>query len=245
MTTSTTPVSFQTYEVAGTRDCAHDLVSWSDAQLIALVRSDPPDEKALEVLVARYWASAFAHCQMLTLNREKALDLAQEAWYRVLQHRHALKTDGNFRAYLVTIATNLFRDSYRAARRAGPIGEGQLMSLDVSMTTIHGEKISFANILPDLKSLHGDEMMRIKLDIDVALGQLTPLLREVLLARYIEGYSCAEIGIHHGRKEQTVSGWVRKALRLMNAYLQVPEPQASHPSRCQPCHPCEEAVGQE
>jgi hypothetical protein len=53
--------------------------SWSDAQLILSVQCEPPDEDALDVLVARHWNRLFVRCQMLTLNREKALDLAQAA----------------------------------------------------------------------------------------------------------------------------------------------------------------------
>lgn len=214
---------------------SRDVVSWSDAQLIADVRCDPPDEAALEVLVARYWGSTFARCQMLTLNREKAFDLAQEAWCRVLQHRRALKADGNFPAYLSMIATNIFRDSYRSARRAGPLGDRQLVSLDVPLAGSEGEMVFLVNVLPDFNSLRCDELMRLKLDIDAALSRLTPLLRAVLLARFIDGYSCAEIGLHHGRKEQTVSGWIRKALGLMKAHLQLPKTTSDRPRRQPSC----------
>ena len=138
MKTPSTPVPSQPREAVNSSIGSRDVVSWSDAQLIATIRCDPPDEEALDVLVARYWGSTFARCQMLTLNREKAFDLAQEAWCRVLQHRHALKADGNFPAYLSMIATNIFRDSYRAARRAGPIGGPQLVSLDVPMAGVEG-----------------------------------------------------------------------------------------------------------
>ena len=97
--------------------------SWSDARLISAVRCDPPDEAALEVLAARYWDSVFGYCRMLTLNHEKARDLAQATWCRWLQSRQRLMPDGNFRAYLTTIAVNLFRDSYRRAQRAGPMAD--------------------------------------------------------------------------------------------------------------------------
>src|SRR5271170_722317 len=234
MKTPLIPVPSQPREAGNSSIGSRDVVSWPDAQLIAAVRGDPPDEVALEVLVARYWGCTFARCQMLTLNREKAFDLAQEAWCRVLQHRSALKADGNFPAYLSVIATNIFRDSYRAVRRAGPIGDLQLVSLDVPMASSEGEMAFLVNVLPDFNSLRCDELMRLKLDIDAALSRLTPLLRAVLLARFIDGYSCAEIGLHHGRTEQTVSGWIRKALQLMKAHLQIPEPTSDRPRR-QPC----------
>jgi RNA polymerase sigma factor (sigma-70 family) len=212
-------------EAGTTSDQRREIDSWSDAQLIASVQSEPPDEKALDVLVGRYWSSVFARCQMLTLNREKASDLAQETWCRMLRNRRALKADGNFPAYLATIATNLFRDSYRTARRAGPLGEHRLVSLDTPIDHGDEETVALVNILPDLKSLQTGEITRLKMDVDAALGRLEPLLREVLVARYIDGESCAEIGVRHGRTEQTISGWVRAALRQMKACLEEPEPR--------------------
>ena len=209
------------------RPCETD--GWSDAQLIVSVQSEPPHEKALDILVGRYWDSVFARCQMLTLNREKAFDLAQETWCRMLRNRHALKADGNFPAYLATIATNLFRDSCRTARRAGSLGEHRLVSLETPVDQGDEGSAVLASILPDLKSLRTGELAQLKMDIDAALGRLEPLLREVLVARYINGESCAEIGIRHGRTEQTISGWIRMALRQMKAYLEEIEP------RCPQC----------
>jgi RNA polymerase sigma factor (sigma-70 family) len=215
-------------EVGTMSDQGCGMDSWSDAQLIASVQSEPPDEKALDVLVGRYWSSVFARCQMLTLDREKASDLAQETWCRMLRNRRALKADGNFPAYLATIATNLFRDSYRTARRAGPLGEHRLVSLETPIDHGDEEAVALVNILPDLKSLRTGELTRLKMDVDAALGRLEPLFREVLVARYIDGESCAEIGARYGRTEQTISGWIRAALRQMKASLEELEPRRPH-----------------
>ena len=88
--------------LADADECAQlrDMDSWSDAKLIAAVRRDPPDEAALNALVDRYWKPLFGRCQVLALNHQKASDLAQEAWCRVLRARQMLKPDGNFPAYL-------------------------------------------------------------------------------------------------------------------------------------------------
>jgi RNA polymerase sigma-70 factor, ECF subfamily len=196
--------------------------SWPDARLISVVRCEPPDEAALDVLVARYWDSVFGHCQMLTLSAEKALDLAQAAWCRLLRNRHALKPDGNFRAYIITIAKNLFRDSYRSARRAGPMADYRLESLDAACSNDDGESSVLVEIVPDFKSGQPHEQMLLAIDIDRALLHLTPRLREVLMARFIEGESCAEIGLRYGRTKQAVNGWIREALRQMKTYLEEP-----------------------
>src|SRR5258705_5182667 len=44
-----------------------DVAAWTDAWLIAAVRRDPPDERALNVLVGRYWRHLFGRCQVLTV----------------------------------------------------------------------------------------------------------------------------------------------------------------------------------
>jgi RNA polymerase sigma factor (sigma-70 family) len=224
MSTNSITLPFDTpeIEVGSTFDRGCGVASWSDAQLICSVQSDPPDEEALNVLVGRYWDSVFARCQMLALNRERAFDLAQETWCRLLRNRSALKPDGNLPAYLATIATNIFRDSYRAARRAGPLGEHQLVSLE-SPVVHEQEAVYLVNVLPDMKSLGAERLTQLKLDIDAALCRLGPLLREVLVARYIDGESCAEIGLRYGRTEQTVSGWIRGALRQMKDYMEESE----------------------
>jgi DNA-directed RNA polymerase specialized sigma24 family protein len=58
------------------------------------------------------------------------------------------------------------------------------------------------------------------MDIDDALEWLTPQLREVVVSRFIMGESCAEIGRRYARTEQTISGWVRQALREMKLHLE-------------------------
>jgi RNA polymerase sigma-70 factor (ECF subfamily) len=209
-----------------------DVDAWSDAMLIAAVRRDPPDEAALDALVDRYWKPLFGRCQMLTLNHQSARDLAQEAWCRVLRARHSLKPDGNFPAYLTTVATNLWRDSHRSARRAGPLASHRLASLDAALPGDEGETVSLADVLPDAHTLQGEEQTLLKLDIDRALNQLTPLSREVLVARFLTGESSAEIGQRYGRTEQTVSGWVREAIRQMKTHLK--ESDSVAPPKAEP-----------
>ncbi|HMJ64739.1 MAG TPA: sigma-70 family RNA polymerase sigma factor, partial [Candidatus Binatia bacterium] len=200
-----------------------DIAAWTDSWLIAAVRREPPDEAALNLLVDRYWRALFGRCQVLTVDREKALDLAQESWRRMLRARNSLKPGGNFPAYLTTIATNAWRDVHRSARRAGPLAEERLASLDAPLPGEGDETIVLADVLPDLNALSANKQRLLAMDIDRALEQLTPLLRDVIVARFITGESCAEIGRRFNRTEQTVSGWVREAVRIMKGYLEEPD----------------------
>src|SRR5262249_18603665 len=131
-----------------------DQTRWPDTWLVAAVRRDPPDAKSLDTLAERHWKNLFGRCQLLTLNSEKANDLAQEAWCRVLRVRHALKPGGNFPAYLTRIATNLCRDRSRSARRAGPLADDRLLALDGAITGEEGEISVLGDVLPDLNNLN-------------------------------------------------------------------------------------------
>lgn len=194
-------------------------LDWPDPWLIAAIRREPPDAASLDALVGRYWKMLFARCQMLTLDREAANDLAQETWLRVLRARGSLEPDGNFPAYVVTIATNLWRDRHRSERRAGGMADDRMASLDAPVAIEGGDTMALADVLPDPKTLPAEQQVLLKMDMDRALERLTPQLRDVLLARYLSGESAAEIGRRYGRTEQTITAWVRDAVRQMKAHL--------------------------
>ena len=192
---------------------------WPDTRLIDAVRRDPPDQAALDTLVDRYWRRLFGRCRLLTLDHDRATDLAQEAWCRVLRARHALKPEGNFPAYLATTAMNIWRDRLRSDHRRGTLSDGRVHSLQRALEGDDGKGMVLADAIPDPGSLGSEERHALKQDIDHALGRLAPRLREVLVARFLVGESCAEIGWRHGRTEQTISAWVREALQEMRLYL--------------------------
>jgi RNA polymerase sigma-70 factor, ECF subfamily len=195
---------------------------WPDEWLLAAIRREPPDKAALDALVDRHWNTLFGRCLMLTLSRTNASDLAQSTWCRVLRSRHRLNPGGRFAAYLNTIATNLWRDSLRSAARAGSMAEKRLISLNDSLSGDEESTATLIDTLPDLPAAHELRRRQMAMDIDQALAKLTPLLREVLVARFITGESCAEIGRRHGRAEQTISGWVRTAIQQMKRHLEDP-----------------------
>lgn len=197
-----------------------DVDIWPDAWLIAAVRRSLPDEQALDALARRYWGVLFGRCHMLTAKREAAADLAQDTWCRVLRARDKLLPGGNFRAYLLMIATNLWRDSKRAAFRAGMLAADRMASLEDELVMGDGLSVSLEETLPDLSQLEGVMRDRLKQDLDFALGQLGDLSRDVLVARFLDGASCAEIGRRYGRTEQTASGWLRRALAELKVTLE-------------------------
>ena len=193
--------------------------TWPDAWLINAVRHEPPDEHALNALVDRYWNQLYARCRMLTLDAESARDLAQESWLRVMRARPSLQPDGNFHAYIMTIATNLWRDSNRAALRAGPAADNRMASLEASIVDDDDQSITLGNLVPDPHTLSADDQLLLEMDLDNALSRLEPRLRDVLVSRYIDGESAAQIGQRYSRTEQAITGWIREAIRQMKIAL--------------------------
>ncbi len=196
-----------------------DVRGWSDAALVDAIRAEIVNERALDVLVDRHWKTLFSRCRMLTQTVDEATDLSQSAWYRVLRARRSLDPTRSFAAYLATTATNLWRDSARAAHRAGPLAAHRLDSLDAPLQTGHGPSVMLVDMLADPQSHASEDRVVRAVDIDRALARLKPRLREVLIARFLDGESTADIARREGRSEQSVNGWIREALAEMKVHL--------------------------
>ena len=108
------------------------------------------------------------------------------------------------------------------------MADHRLIPLDGLHSDDAGETVVLKDIVPDLKSLRPQEQMLLAIDINKALGHLTPQLREVVLARFIEGESCVEIGRRYGVTKQAVNGWIREALRQMKTHLEEPSRAREH-----------------
>ena len=193
--------------------------SWTDARLIAAIQEEPPNEDALHELVTRYWHTLFARCRALTMGSDLAADLVQETWSRVLRARAGLRPDGSFPGYIIAVATNIYRDQRRLSRRAGDMAEHRLLSLELAMPSDEDDTVVLADVIPDTRTLGRADRLALAIDLDGAFAQLTPRLREVVVARYIRGESAAAIGRRYECSEQTITTWLRRAGRLLQDYL--------------------------
>jgi RNA polymerase sigma-70 factor (ECF subfamily) len=191
---------------------------WPDAWLINAIRRDPPDEEALDTLVERYWKMLYAHCHMITQDPDSASDLAQEAWLRLLKARRLIESDGNFQGYVITIATNLWRDMHRAALRAGSLAERRVAPLDC-VEAEEGKSVWLGNVVADPRTVPADDQLLLEMDLDRALARLEPRLRDVLVSRFIKGESASEIGGRYSRTEQSITAWIREAILQMKGHL--------------------------
>jgi RNA polymerase sigma-70 factor (ECF subfamily) len=163
----------------------------SDEDLMAAVASG--DEAALAALIDRYAASVHAYLLRHSNNSEDADDLLQETWVRVARSAKSFDTARRFRSWIYGIATNLARDLFR--RRT--TRERALRDLATHPPAASG----------------ADPVDRRELRERIA--ELPENLRAVLLLRYYEGMSEAEMAEILGVPRGTIKSRLHAALRRL------------------------------
>ncbi len=161
----------------------------SDEDLMAAVASG--DETALIALIDRYAASMHAYLLRHSGSREDADDLLQETWVRVARSAKSFDTARRFRSWIYGIATNLARDLFR--RRVTK--ERALRTLATNPPATAG----------------ADSADRGELRARIA--ELPENMRAVLLLRYYEGMSEAEMAEALEIPRGTVKSRLHAALR--------------------------------
>lgn len=92
----------------------------SDEQLMQWLQDG--DRSCLGALFERHHAALYGFCVRLTGDRQLAEDVAQEAFFRVLDRRRQYR-GGQFKAWLFNIARNLAYDHLRRSGRQQPLDD--------------------------------------------------------------------------------------------------------------------------
>jgi RNA polymerase sigma-70 factor (ECF subfamily) len=130
-------------------------------------------------------------------DRQVADDLLQESYYRLLKSAVAFESENHRRNYLYRIATNLVRDSHRAAK--------PLFAEGVEMAEVAGPETPAS---PEARQ-----------DVRRALGRLKPRERALLWLAYANGSSHAEIADVLGLKTGSIKLLLFRARRKMATAL--------------------------
>lgn len=133
------------------------------------------DEFAFVSLYNRYKGPVYAFCLKMTLDREMAQDVMQEAFLRVYENRDRLLHTRSFKAWLFTIARNQCLNQLRRSNRQVPLEEKELPAPGLQTPASEMEK---------------SEQIRL---VNHFLGQLKPGYREVIILREYQNLSYEEI----------------------------------------------------
>ena len=172
------------------------------------------DVRSFEQLVRRHRGAVFNFLLRLSNNRQRAEDLLQETWLKVVRSSPTYEAKAKFTTWVYTIARNLCmdamrKDTYRKADSLDAVaGDGEdERSL--------GEKVPTPTAAPD-RAAHAAALRPV---LERALCKLPAEQREVFLLREYHGVQFKEIAEVTGVSENTVKSRMRYALEALRKQL--------------------------
>jgi RNA polymerase sigma-70 factor (ECF subfamily) len=180
-------------------------VELSDWELVQKCQAGDMD--AFQELVSRYHQKIYVVLVGLLRNREDALEVAQEAFFRAYRKIKSFQGGSSFYTWLYRIAVNMAIDSQRRQRR-------NPLDFRDTMDGLFEEQDEVAR--DPFSDVH-DRELREKLIS--AINDLTPEHRAVIILRTVEGLSYKDIGEILGCSEGTVMSRLHYARKKLQEKL--------------------------
>ncbi|HSJ24776.1 MAG TPA: sigma-70 family RNA polymerase sigma factor [Longimicrobiales bacterium] len=185
-----------------------DYATLSDQQVVQLARDG--SERAYRELIGRYQRPVFSLIYRLVRDREKAEDLAQDTFIKVLNNIDRYKPEYKFSSWIFKIAHNTSLDLLRKK-------EPETLSIDGSPHARTAAETEASTITPESGGENPEEYTanrQLGAEIEDALGTLRADYRTAIVLCHVEGRPYEEIAeimdvplgtvktyIHRGRKE--------------------------------------------
>jgi RNA polymerase sigma factor (sigma-70 family) len=183
-----------------------DLAGASDADLARSALSG--DRAAFGELVERHARQVVALTYAMVGDREKARDLAQDAFLAAFQALGSLREPGRFGAWLAGIARRQCIYAIRRERRAARALEARR---EAPLVVLSG---------PEGTAARSDEEARVL----AALNRLGRRYREVLVLRHLEGRSYGDIADVLGLSAAAVEKRLTRARGMLRKAMEVGKP---------------------
>jgi len=173
----------------------------NDAERVKAARQDPA---AFSALYRSYVTPVYRYLYSRTGNAAEAEDLTTMVFVSALENLHRYQEQGNFKAWLFTLARNKLADSYRRERWHLPLEEW------ISAANAKGTD-------PEQVVLKMETLDRLR----GLFQELEPEQQELLHLRFAAQLSFAQIAQVIGRSEAAVKMAVYRILRRLNAAWEV------------------------
>ena len=155
---------------------------------------------ALDLVLAKFWSPLVRYLISILASREAAEDAAQEAFYRLWQHRRELDVEGSLRGFLYQVARNLAISERR-----------RHLAFQRAAATMHVELDVAVSI--EMKDDDLDATLR------RALRTLSKRRREILLLHAVHDLSYKEIAAMLDIAPQTVANQFSAAIASLRRLL--------------------------
>lgn len=180
----------------------------TDKELMRLIVAR--DTSAFKILYTRYELHVFNFLLKYSGNRELAQDLLQETFTRVWSAAHTFHLrKGNFRGWVLKIALNLCRSEMAKKRY-------DYNYFDVSEMGDSREELAHPESeQPDAETEHSE----LKQNIALALAQLSPMLREIIVMKHFQQLKFREIAEITDTPEGTLKARFHRAIFQLREIL--------------------------
>lgn len=164
------------------------------------------DVHAFEELVEQYQQGIINHAYSMFLNREDALDMAQETFIKAFNAIASFNRQSSFKTWLFRIATNVCLDELRRRkRRAATVS----LTAEEDGGDSPGVQIDVADASADPAEAAQQAFLRHA--IETAIGELDTEYRTAIVLREIEGMDYNEIAKTMGCSLGTVKSRISRA----------------------------------
>jgi RNA polymerase sigma-70 factor (ECF subfamily) len=186
------------------------VITVSDEDLVMAVQAG--DTESLGVLVGRWEQPLFRFVYRMLPRRDDAHDVCQETFLRILKRADRYRPGSRFSTWMYQIALNLCRDRARRRKRWG------LILSDSHAFDERSHEGGFPSTgRPDPAA--EAERSELAAAVHVALGEIPPEQREVLILKEFEGLKFKEIAEILGCPESTVKSRMYYGLNGLRTVL--------------------------
>ena len=182
-----------------------------DGELVELTLKG--DDAAYAALVNRYLPQIFPFVSRLLGNTRDAEDAAQETFVKAWRKLSSYDRERSFRTWLFAVAHNTAFDFLRK-RRESVFSDFETLPGDNPLL----DSMTDDEMLPDEQVL-GREAAE---EMELLLGKIPPLYREVLALHYYNGFTFEEIGAVLKKPLNTVKSQHRRGLALLRKLVDAP-----------------------
>jgi len=169
---------------------------------ILLNRARAFDEHALGEIYDAYFERLYHYAYRFVGDVDSAQDIAAETLRRLLEGFRDGRAPNHLGAWLYRVAHNLAMDQHRHRPAEG------IVSLEPDL-----DQADEADTEADSEQRLAQEKMR------AALAQLTPEQQNVVVLKFMEGYSNAEVGVLMNKSEGAIKSLQHRALAALKRAL--------------------------
>ena len=174
-------------------------------------RAAEGDVQAFEELYRRSAGRVFALCLRMSRDRERARELAHDAFVRAWEKLSTFRGEAAFTTWMHRLTVNLVLERQRSERRRAA---HEVSNTDRDAETGTGGATEGRPMLHLVRRDEGD-----RLDLEAAIRTLPTNARTVFVLHEVEGFRHEEIAESMGIAPGTVRAHLHRARRLLMEYL--------------------------